>query len=222
MRLLSATDFAPSRYPVGLADAEVQVWYFPPTRTTTSRSGGDPRLPRLLAAYTGCDAADLRFDRGAHGKPSLRSPATLQFNLSHSGGALLVAISRDQPLGVDLESLARQRPGLELARRFFDGEEADALARLGAPRQHAAFLRLWSCKEAVVKALGQGLSFGLARLRFALDSQGWPIALNVIHASAGTPQEWQIIQLAPGVDAVGAVAWRGPERTLRAFAVVDG
>jgi len=220
MRLLPAAEFIPARYPVALADGEVQLWYFSP-RLIPRSSAADPRLPALLAAYAGCKTTELNFDRGAHGKPSLRPPANLQFNLSHSGGALLVAISRDQPLGVDLEMLGRRRPWLELARRFFDPAEADALARLEPARQHAAFLRLWSCKEAVLKALGQGLSFGLARLSFGLDGQGRPIALNVIHASAGPPQEWQIVQLAPVPEAIGALAWRGPPRTLRAFAALD-
>ena len=220
MRLLTPDEFVPACYPVVLPDEEIHLWYFAPSGPPSKAR--DPRPARLLAAYVGCAEADLRFEQGEHGKPSLRAPASLEFNLSHSGGALLVAISRSQPLGGDLEILSRQRPGLELARRFFDPAEADALARLEPPRQQSAFLKVWSCKEAVLKALGHGLSFGLARLSFTIDARGEPIALNVIHASAGPVQKWQIIQLAPMPEAVGALAWHGLDHTLRAFTAVDG
>jgi len=83
--------------------------------------------------------------------------------------------------------------------------------------RQTAFLRVWSCKEAVVKALGNGIGFGLERLQFRIDPAGEPIELSVIHASAGTTEDWHIVRLAPTGDHVGALAWRGPARRVRAF-----
>src|SRR5262249_25287488 len=145
----------------------------------------DRRWLPLLAAYLGCEPAALEFGRGEHGKPFLRQPSrALEFNVSHSGGALLLGISRGVALGVDIETTQRRRPALDLARRYFARAEADALTRLHEAQQQPAFLRLWSCKEAVLKALGAGISFGLDRLEFALDKRGEPARLNVIDASA--------------------------------------
>ena len=215
MRCLKPADFVPARHPVALRPGEIQLWL------RTAPAGGDDRpgrwLRALLAGYLDCAPDAVPLSRGEHGKPYVAADGGLEFNLSHSAGASLVGVSRVQPLGVDIEAHARRRPVLELARRFFAPAEAGALARLDGDLQQAAFLRLWSCKEAVVKALGRGLGFGLARMTFALDSRGNPIGLNVIDASAGPVAEWHIIRVSPAPAYSGALAWRGPRRSLRAF-----
>lgn len=213
MRCLTPTDFAPARHPVELEAGEIQLWL---REDPPGRRPDGAWLRELLAGYLGCLAADVSLLRGEHGKPYVIGG--LEFNLSHSRQATLVALSRSQPLGVDVEARTRVRPVLELARRFFAPAEAQALEMLDAARQQAAFLRLWSCKEAVVKALGRGLGFGLARVVFAIDANGDPTGLDVIDASAGRVEEWQIVRVAPAPTVTGALAWRGPSRPVRAFA----
>ena len=210
--------FEPASPPVALADDEVHLWLFPHRARETALRPDRRWLP-LLAAYLGCGPAGLEFGRGEHGKPFLRRPSpALEFNVSHSGGALLLGISRGIALGVDIETTLRKRPALDLARRYFAPAEAQALMRLRAAQQQHAFLRLWSCKEAVLKALGAGISFGLDRLEFALDRHGEPARLNVIDASAGVVDAWHIVRMAPTPDHVGAAAWYGPALRVRAFA----
>jgi 4'-phosphopantetheinyl transferase len=217
MRSLTSADFLPARYPVALQPDEIQLWWFP--RLPAATRPPDLRWRDLLAAYTGSTPEDLALARGEHGKPFLTQPPALEFNLSHSRGALLVGISREQALGVDIEVPARARPVLDLAERFFAADEAGVLARLDPMRQQSAFLQLWSCKEAVLKALGSGIGFGLDRAAFTLDIRGEPQRLNVIDATAGSVAEWQIVRLTLADDCTGAMAWRGPDRPLRAFAL---
>jgi 4'-phosphopantetheinyl transferase len=219
MLALTAADFVAARYPVALMADEIQLWFFP-ARSGAGARFDDDRLRRLLAPHVDCAPNELALQRGEHGKPHLQASAAIEFNLSHSHGAALVGLSRSQALGVDIETRHRSRPVLELARRYFAAGEADALAAIDPAHQQAAFLRLWSCKEAVVKALGRGIGFGLARLAFALDRAGGPARLDVIDASAGSVAEWQIVGLAPTLEHFGAVAWRGPARTLRVFAAL--
>jgi 4'-phosphopantetheinyl transferase len=178
----------------------------------------DTRLRALLARYLKCapDAVPLRV--GEFGKPYLDPPHALEFNLSHSKDALLIGLSRSQPLGVDIETRGRQRPVQPLAQRFFAPDEAAALQALDPGLRQNAFLGLWSCKEAVVKALGRGIAFGLDRVMFALDAAGRTTRLNVIDTSAGAVAEWQIVVFQPSADHAGALAWRGPARQIRAFA----
>ena len=213
MRLLDSPDFAAARYPVALEGDEIQLWWF----GDAPRDRAATLLSNLLAAYLDCFSGELVIGRGEFGKPHVLAPAALEFNLSHSGSGILVGVSRSQALGVDIEALYRRRPVLELARRFFAPAEADALQRLEVERQQAAFLGLWSCKEAVVKALGRGIGFGLSRLAFDLNEDGTPTRLNVIDASAGGVAEWHIVCLRPRQDHVGSLAWRGPGVSVRAF-----
>lgn len=216
MRLLSPADFSAARYPEALRDDEIQLWYFPANEGLGTRRD-EAWLRPLLAAHVGCAPQRLHLRRGAHGKPYLAEPAAFEFNLSHSRGAALLGLSGRQAIGVDIETSRRERPVLELARRFFAASEADALSGIDAGGRQAAFLRLWSCKEAVVKADGRGIGFGLSRVAFALDANGMPVRLNVIDTSAGTIAQWQIVGLAPSLGHTGALAWRGAERPVRAF-----
>jgi 4'-phosphopantetheinyl transferase len=223
MRLLSASNFTPARIPVALADDEIHLWLLAADRGQDAARRNDSRVRELLAGYLGCASDALRLALGEHGKPFLDGPCltgarAFDFNVSHSGSALLVAIARGQEVGVDIETQRRRRPVLELARRFFAADEASALASLGEPHRQIAFLRLWSCKEAVVKALGIGIGFGLARLQFSINPAGEPVELSVIHASAGSVEDWHVVRLAPTGAHVGALAWRGPTRRVRAFA----
>jgi 4'-phosphopantetheinyl transferase len=117
-------------------------------------------LREILARYLGARPADLRFDYGRFGKPALAGPAAgreLQFNLSHSGALALYAITRGEPIGVDLEQV-RPMENIDLiAKRFFRPAEADLLRRLGPDRQLETFFQLWTQKEALVKARGVDL-----------------------------------------------------------------
>jgi 4'-phosphopantetheinyl transferase len=120
-------------------------------------------------------------------------------------------------VGVDIESGTRQRPWLALAQRYFTPREYAALAALPPGRLASAFVELWSCKEAVVKALGRGIAFGLHRLGFAWAADGTLAGLREIDPDAGAVDEWHVIRLAPGPGLVGALAWRGPGRRLLAL-----
>ena len=109
-------------------------------------------------------------------------------------------------------------PGwLALAERYFAPAEYERLTRMPEATVAAAFIALWSCKEAVLKGLGRGIAFGLHRLRFEWDARGQLACLAGIDAEAGDAADWQVVRLAPAAGVVGAVAWRGPPRPLLAF-----
>lgn len=124
-------------------------------------------LRHLLSRYEPVEPAAWRFETGRHGKPALRS-RSLEFNLSHSGQWLALAVSRDAPVGVDVQELDRERNLRRIARRYFSEPE---LAELEAMRGEAYvehFYRLWSLKEAWTKAAGGALPTALGRIGFSL------------------------------------------------------
>jgi len=80
-------------------------------------------------------------------------------------------------------------------------------------RRQTAFLELWCCKEAVLKALGRGLAFGLARVEFALNERGEPKALTRV--GEDLPHDWHVVRLRPAPDFAAALAWQGPARRVQ-------
>ncbi len=128
-------------------------------------------LRRSLAAIVAAPPAALRFDAGPHGKPSLPSAPGLQFNLSHSEDRALLALSRRGPVGCDLERIRPLAGRDRLVRRFFAADEAEHLLALPEAERDAAFFDCWTIKEAVVKALGGGISMGFAQFSVAFASR---------------------------------------------------
>jgi 4'-phosphopantetheinyl transferase len=190
---------------------QVHIWQWP----WTHELGELPPRP-WLAAYAGVSTSAITVNRGEHGKPFLGAPHDdLAFSWSHSGDRALLAVARGiHQLGVDIER-SRPRPRLlELARRFYAAEEADALEALPDIRRLEAFLTLWTAKEAVLKAHGGGLSYGLHRVRFAMGETVRPVAFDGEIAPAS---DWRIHDIAQGDGWHAAVAWRGEPREIHLF-----
>lgn len=151
------------------------------------------------------DAVPLRRDR--HGRPRLAGDmAGHDVNWSHSGGRLLLAFGRGLVVGVDLERERPRRRALALARRFFAPEEAEWLARLPEAERETSFLRLWCAKEAVLKAHGRGLAFGLQRLHFAERARG--LFLVDCDPGLGAAADWCLREWSPQPGFRAALAWR--------------
>ncbi|MCC5866373.1 MAG: 4'-phosphopantetheinyl transferase superfamily protein [Wenzhouxiangella sp.] len=141
-------------------------------------------LRLLLGAYLGIPGKEVSILRPGRGKPELvpeQAASGLRFNLSHSGGWLAVAVSRGLEVGVDVE---RDRPLSrpdELARRYFSKREAEWLNGLEPDQRMAAFLKQWTAREALVKAMGTGLAGALSEIELAWQPPrirrlpgGWP------------------------------------------------
>lgn len=126
-------------------------------------------LRLLLAAWHGCTAAAVVIEMGGHGKPFC--PDGPQFNVSHSGDLILLALHPHCRVGVDVEQL---RPGLEwqpIAQRVLTEPQRQALNQLPAAARPEGFLAQWCALEAELKAAGSGLA-GLECPRSGVQ-QGW-------------------------------------------------
>jgi 4'-phosphopantetheinyl transferase len=201
-----------------LDDQSIHLWRIPyasPQRRAP--------LIALLAGYLGVPEAAVRLDDDARGKPHLAvtagargDDAMLEFNWSHSGDYALIAIARGGVVGVDIERLGKDLRSIEIARRFFDAGEAGVLAALDPDARDRAFIGLWCAKEAVLKAVGEGLSFGLARLAFAhVSGADWH--LTAADPGLGEARDWRVSGFDPAPGYRGCLAWRGGERRIRAF-----
>jgi 4'-phosphopantetheinyl transferase len=114
-------------------------------------------LRRLLAAYTGCPPDRLQFERTPAGKPSL-SGGHLHFNLSHSGRCVVIGVCAGDAIGVDVEEIRAFAEYQELARRYFAPHELAWMRGAQEDQPLERFYRLWTIKEALLKATGVGVS----------------------------------------------------------------
>jgi 4'-phosphopantetheinyl transferase len=116
----------------------------------------------ILAGYMGLPPASLEYRTNAFGKPELADgTGRLAFNLSRSGGRALLAVTRGEDVGVDLEMVHADRDGLAIAEQFFSPDERACLLATAPELRGQVFLRCWTLKEAYIKAVGRGLSLGL-------------------------------------------------------------
>lgn len=150
--------------------------------------------------------ASLRFNVGAHGKPTLRGGnVELRFNLSHAGTRALLAIGVGREVGVDIER-ARPVEVLAVARRYFADDEYRALVLRPEEERVRAFYRCWTRKESFLKARGDGLSAPLDGFVVSVDEA----APQLLLASADAGESaWTIVDVPVDAGYAGAVTARG-------------
>jgi 4'-phosphopantetheinyl transferase len=159
-------------------------------------------LRQLLAQYLGRDAAAIVFTYGPFGKPEitrLQDSCPLSFSVARSGGLAVYAMTCAGPVGIDVERL-RSVPEFEyIASRFFAPGEADMLLTLPPHAQMEAFFLCWTCREAFVKATGEGVA-----------------------GESLIPDTWQFQSLRPATGYLGTLAHRTDGARLRRSAISRG
>ena len=168
-------------------------------------------LRSILGRYLDMEPNRLRFCYGDHGKPVLvptSGQLTLRFNLSHSGGVALYAVTYGREIGIDLERVCVDFQYEQIAARFFSLRENTVLRALPTKMRPEAFLNCWTRKEAYIKAKGEGLSLPLDQFDVSLA----PGELAALLNTRGEPQEasrWSLQELNPGPGFVAALAVEG-------------
>ena len=161
-------------------------------------------LSRLtLARHLDATPQAIEFQRNPFGKPYLESGPS--FNLSHSGSAVLLAITQSGQLGVDIEQVRSMNDMDDVARRIMSAAELDEYIALSGAERESAFFRIWCRKEAFVKAIGHGLSAGLERLVVSMDADPSNAFISADTRIAGAAS-WCIRTAASGPDYVAAIA----------------
>lgn len=126
-------------------------------------------LPRLLIArQTGQPLSAIRFERSRSGKPCYPADTGFHFNLSHSGHYVALAVGT-APVGVDIEQLRPTMDWDAIANRFFAADEQRWLASVDEAERQRRFIALWSRKESLLKATGEGIAGGLSRFSAIAD-----------------------------------------------------
>jgi 4'-phosphopantetheinyl transferase len=126
----------------------------------------------VLSRYCGQDPKRLLIRRTSKGKPFLGDDTALRFNLTHSHGRALIAISGDRDVGIDLEKIRPEVDVVSLARRFLSDSDQAFITNGDPQRCHERFMQIWVAREAVLKAEGEGITFPLHHDHFRFSSDG--------------------------------------------------
>jgi 4'-phosphopantetheinyl transferase len=183
----------------------VRAFAFGPLQCRWQASGPDRlAIARDWLDSLPCVGSSAPLQRDARARPRLPAGHG-DVGWAHTREQLLLAYAPHGHVGVDVEAADRRVRVSELARRYFAPEETAGLLALHADTQQLAFLRLWCAKEAVLKAHGHGLAFGLHRLVFDPTSEA-PRLLRCDPA-LGRPADWTLHGFAPAPGYLAVLAW---------------
>ena len=179
-------------------------------------------LRTILADYLSQKPDKIEFAVNQSGKPILRDSSAVHFNVSHSSDLIIIAVTNIAEVGVDVEKIRPFSNEMGLADRYFSPRECETLRRLGPEERTTAFFHAWTRKEACLKAMGVGLSYGLDRVEVSLHPEE-PTRLLRIDGEENHAYPWTLISLSPSPGYVGALAvksrecrligWNWPEST---------
>lgn len=176
-------------------------------------------LRTILGRYVHVDPAVLRFCYGSNGKPALAAMPDgkqWQFNVSHSHGLMLVAVTRRRQIGVDIERVRAVTNMAQIAQRICSPRERAILAACPPNEKHAAFFRCWTGKEAYVKAVGDGLVQPLDQVEVVPAAEGSRIHVhNNERPQPDVCWSLQALDAAPGY--MAALVAQGPPARVRCW-----
>ncbi|MEY9401816.1 4'-phosphopantetheinyl transferase [Bradyrhizobium japonicum] len=163
-------------------------------------------LRQLLQAYVHISAADLVFATGRFGKPRTVLPRfmpPIHFSLSHGGRRCLIGIARGGEVGVDIEPIDRRGDISSMAIAVLSESEHARWRALSPCARRTSLLRTWTCKEAVLKASGIGLSISPRRCEIEWPRTQVP---RLASLDGQAMPEWTLEGLEPDSTLVGAWA----------------
>jgi 4'-phosphopantetheinyl transferase len=170
-------------------------------------------LRDILGRYLHCEPPLLDFSTDSYGKPALRAH-NLEFNLSHSGDFVLVAVTQNRKVGVDVERIRQGISSHVIAQQYFSKSEVAELQALPMEHRVSAFFICWTRKEAYIKAQGLGLSLPLESFDVSLT----PNKPAVLRATRPDPEEasrWTLFSLEMDLQYAAAVAASGQNLEFR-------
>jgi 4'-phosphopantetheinyl transferase len=209
VRLVASESVAASLYAALSPDEHARAERFVQLQHRDRYRLAHAALRLLLAPCLGIAAQRVNFHVGLHGKPTLAPEleSHVHFNLAHSGDWALIALRSGRAVGVDVEVMRELDP-IAVGAAVCSPQERAALAGLAASERPAALHRIWVRKEALLKALGQGLRYPLRDVDVLGASDGG-VARRSIHFPEAGAEPFELWDLQDWDDCQAAVAGPG-------------
>ena len=168
-------------------------------------------LRNVLSTFVGEDPSRVALERLPGGKPVLVDALShgVWFSLSHCSTHVVVAVAGTANVGVDVECVRDGFDSLGIARRFFSPAEFQRLASCSPEHVDDMFVRLWTAKEAFLKAIGVGLGYGLDRVIVSEVGEN-DLALAEVPSDHGPAEAWSLRTSAPALRCHVALAVNVP------------
>jgi 4'-phosphopantetheinyl transferase len=163
-------------------------------------------LREILETHLEIAAQHVSFVHNSYGKPSVPD-SDLRFNLSHSDGQVLYAVTRGREVGIDIERIDPRFASEQIPERFFSPGEVRQLRALAVDQQTEAFFRCWTRKEAYIKARGLGLSLPLSSFDVSLAPGAPPAFLRGV-------ENWALIDVEAPEEFSAALVIEGKQEKL--------
>lgn len=176
-------------------------------------------LRLILGRYVDVQPRELVFDTEPFGKPYLSRPATdppLTFNVAHSGSFALCAIGVSRRIGVDIELIRPRIDYKTLMKRICSHEERRWMETIPERDRLVAFFTYWTCKEAYVKAIGQGLRFPFSAISVTFRANGSPTFAR-IDGDAEQASQWSLYAWSPVSSYLAALVAEGEDWQSRCW-----
>ncbi|MFJ2830804.1 4'-phosphopantetheinyl transferase family protein [Streptomyces sp. NPDC087263] len=204
-----------------LSPDEVRRWRHVVPSQRALYASAHAALRAVTAAYSGRPADRIAFVHGRFGKPYVSGDPGLRVSLSHTDGMSLVAVSRDGPTGVDVERIKPLRDPAGLRRQVLSEWEAARWPADCEDDLHSGLFTHWTCKEAVLKAMGSGLTGDLTAVRVTPGARRrGRVTLHAVPGAAARSWTLQLIDVGPEFRAAIAVADGG--EVIRLFTLAPG
>lgn len=228
----------PATYPLHIKNNEVHIWHFPLNATQAtdtcwhalateekeraerfyfekdriayllSRNG----LRSILSRYTEIDPQTIRFKYTPYGKPfldPLQNSGGIYFNVSHTHQCVLYAFTKNVEIGIDVEYLKNGIDYHSIAKNFFSKNEYQTLLEAAHEQKEALFYKIWTCKEAFIKAMGLGLSYSLADFDVIVQ-ENQPARILGIKNAPDEAKTWSLYSFIPANSYMAAIAMKQP------------
>lgn len=166
-------------------------------------------LRKILSAYIPHKAPEIKFDYQQNGKPEIsesQNPNCVRFNVSHSGRFAVIGVSLNLRIGIDVEKY-RTMEFLDIARRYFSEREYRELKAAPAEELQRYFFTCWTRKEALLKAMGEGIGNLVHQVSVSVGSRYAQVADSRWNFPA--TRQWYLTDLNVDPDYAGAIAFEG-------------
>jgi 4'-phosphopantetheinyl transferase len=175
----------------------------------------------VLSRYAAIEPRGWTFAANAYGKPAIanadRSAQRITFNISHTNSLILLGMTSDGALGVDVENCRARGAPLNISDQIFAPEELAELHALPRTQQHDRFFEYWTLKESYIKARGMGLSIPLGRFSFRFPSET-TVRVSMRPELNDHPSRWRFWQFRPAASHLAAVCAEATEASQQLVA----